>query len=286
MWMTVWYPATRPAGQLPARFVEEPIIRSAIASTWHDRVIPMSSYALLDASLPPGELRFPVILASHGVDALRIQNDERAENLASHGYVVVATDHRDNLGLVFPDGSFRSTPEGVTAVGMNNRVQDLRFMLDQVVAWSQDDPVFAGRLDLNNVGAMGFSWGGASAAEICRVDSRFRAAVLLDPGAFTSETLSQGLSVPSLTINSAGNGDLSVYNKSVSGSVWLQISSTTHESFTDIAFIISSYSTSSIWEADRTIDAYVLAFLNQHLKEQPVTFPLPGFPRVVNVRVK
>ena len=56
-------------------------------------------------SAPPlgGSNRFPVILHSHGWTCDQRFNSQRAEELASHGYIVAAVDHEDSHATVFPD---------------------------------------------------------------------------------------------------------------------------------------------------------------------------------------
>ena len=83
-------------------------------------------------------------------------------------------------------------------------------------------------------------------------------------------------------MNRDTNGDKSVFNQSGSPSYWFQISDTEHLSFASIYFTLSRYPVSGR-EAARTINAYILSFLNQQVKG--IDDPLPTeseFPRVVN----
>ena len=59
---------------------------------------------------------------------------------------------------------------------------DMSFVLDQLQALNEDDPVLAGTLDLQHVGVFGMSLGGYIAPEACNRDKRFRACLAMDSG--------------------------------------------------------------------------------------------------------
>jgi hypothetical protein len=66
----------------------------------------------------------------------------------------------------------------VAAKRVGERVQDMRFVLERLAA--EPGTVFAGRLDLARVGAMGHSLGGIAAAELCALPGSIIACVNVD----------------------------------------------------------------------------------------------------------
>jgi dienelactone hydrolase len=66
------------------------------------------------------------------------------------------------------------------------RVADARFVLDTLERLDRCDPagLFTGRLDTSRAAIFGYSFGGAVAAEACRVDERFRACIDYDGSLF------------------------------------------------------------------------------------------------------
>lgn len=105
---------------------------------------------------PAAAERFPVILFSHGLTAVRDQSQFLTRFWASHGYVVAAPDHQGNTGYDF-------NPLEMYQSGLE-RPRDLRFLLGQL--WElnrQGDWELAGRLNLNRVAATGHSLGGYTA---------------------------------------------------------------------------------------------------------------------------
>ena len=83
--------------------------------------------------------------------------------------------------------------------GVDVRIRDTRFVLDRVSAINRHGR-FAGRLDLAHIGMMGHSLGGATAAEVMRVDQRVDAALDLD-GLIMPNVVRQGLDRPLMVIN-------------------------------------------------------------------------------------
>jgi predicted dienelactone hydrolase len=156
---------------------------------------------------------YPILLFSHGLGGVRTQNTFQCQELASHGYIVVAMDHTHYAaGVVFPDG--RVSPFSLTHLGMTPEMMkqvnrdptifaaymraieqalpvvagDQRFALDQLAQLHDDDPehLFTGRLDLDHIGAFGHSQGGATAWHLCSIDPRCKAALNLDGPALGS----------------------------------------------------------------------------------------------------
>ncbi|WP_246430236.1 alpha/beta hydrolase family protein [Streptomyces rectiverticillatus] len=148
--------------------------------------------------------RRPVLLYSPGGGDPRTMGTALAEELASHGYVVVTVDHPGDAGEVeFPCALTgretvrptvlrddpRNHPELFRTL-IDTRIADTRFVLDrlaEVAAGRNPDaagralPEHLGRaLDLRRVGVYGHSAGGTTAAETMYEDRRIGAAVNLE----------------------------------------------------------------------------------------------------------
>ncbi|WP_394436385.1 alpha/beta hydrolase family protein [Streptomyces sp. SGAir0957] len=143
--------------------------------------------APLDRTVP-----HPVVLYSPGVLDPRTFGTTLTDELASHGYVVVAIDHPYDVSAVeFPDGRVATSvlprefaaaqeagPAAVTALMERTtavRVADLRFVVDTVERAFAD-----GRLRRAPVGAFGQSAGGFAALQALHDDRRLAAAGNLD----------------------------------------------------------------------------------------------------------
>ena len=123
-----------------------------------------------------------------------------AEDLASHGYVVVGFDAPYRTGMVvFPDGRvITRTPEnnpelcvGPERARCINKLlaawtADIGFVLDRLeqLSASGRSGRFTGRLDMTRVGVFGHSFGGAQAAQFCEDDSRCKAGIDIDGAPF------------------------------------------------------------------------------------------------------
>ncbi|WP_190120907.1 alpha/beta hydrolase [Streptomyces inusitatus] len=147
---------------------------------------------------PALPIRRPVLLYTPGGANPRTIGTGLAEELASHGNVVVTVDHPGEPGAVeFPDGRVRTFAltgdprEGPTfRTLLGTRLADLRFVLNQLSALATGHnpdahtrplPQDLGRaLDLRRVGVYGHSAGGAAASQALYEDRRVRAAVNLE----------------------------------------------------------------------------------------------------------
>jgi dienelactone hydrolase len=137
------------------------------------------------------DVRFPVVIFSHGMGSTGFEYTSLIEDTVSRGYVVVAIEHTGSAKVVlFPDG--RSVPfhedgprMGMQGVGIDEGAADVRFALDRLTELNAGDStkfLLAGKLDLSRVAAMGHSAGAEYAARACQLDARFKACVDLDGG--------------------------------------------------------------------------------------------------------
>ncbi|TJZ46251.1 alpha/beta hydrolase [Streptomyces piniterrae] len=163
------------------------------------------SHAGAPAAAPARSARRPVLLYTPGGGDPRTMGTGVAEELASHGYVVVIIDHPGDAGEVeFPNTTaerperirptvFRADPRRdpkIFRTVIHTRIADIRFVLDQLeVLAAGRNPDAEGRalpehldrvLDLRRVGVYGHSAGGTAAAEALYEDRRIAAAVNLE----------------------------------------------------------------------------------------------------------
>ena len=215
----VWYPAAADGSAVRAEYL--PAAWAPNAQFLGLAVDGVRAHAIENATLADSATRYPVLLMSlSGFPPLL--HSSLAEELASHGYVVVGVNHTyESAVTVFSDGRVvPASPQAVAgALGPQSgshddafrargevctvKAKDLAFVADQVGLLDAEPPGpagrFAGRLDLSRMGAFGLSFGGNAALEWCRTDPRGRAAVNLD-GALWTDVGKVGLDRPALQV--------------------------------------------------------------------------------------
>jgi dienelactone hydrolase len=288
----LWYPAIPEPGKFPNRLVDPPLARDPAWGPLIDRAPYFVSHCLRDAHSLTNGAPYPLILYSHGSGGNKEEVLEKAEDLASHGYIVVSMDHWDAFASVFPDGTVLRGPPGVselpnTAAGFEDRVRDLIFVLDQLAQWNDIDPAFAGRIDMTKVAAMGFSFGGEVAGEFGRTDERCKAVVSLEGYFAEANTLlSTGLEKPYLSFT-VRNGDSRLFARAVTNALWLEIGSSVHVNYQDFYWANLPADVPGGREIAHTVNAFILWFFDHYLKGSSAPLPmLADFPRITNPRQK
>lgn len=117
-----------------------------------------------DLYLPDGNQPVPVVIGSNGLGAGRDRFEEIAPHLASHGFAVVVPDHpgSDRQRLrEFYAGLHR---ENFDATEYLDRPQDIRFVLDDLERRNASE--LGDRLNLQQVGIFGYSFGGSTALSL------------------------------------------------------------------------------------------------------------------------
>ena len=179
-----------------------------------------------NSDVSPQQRSYPVVIMRAGASAEVWKYSTLAEDLASHGYVVVGFDapYR-TFAVVFPDGRvMRRTPENnpelCLELGAPERARcvnkllaawtgDVAFVLDRLERLNTSDASgkFTGRLDMTRVGVFGHSFGGATAAQFCHEDSRCKAGIDVD-GSLHGSVIQTGIHQPFMFLLS-GRGDFS-----------------------------------------------------------------------------
>jgi dienelactone hydrolase len=217
----IWYPAA--AGQsaatdeyLPAPLREEVErdLGAVLGGLLTRDLSKVHSHSVRNADVSPQQRTYPVVIMRAGASSEVWNYSTLAEDLASHGYVVVGFDapYRTSV-VVFPDGRvMRRTPENNAELceGQEqarrercvNRVltawiADIGFVLDRLEGLNTSDPSgkFKARLDMTRVGVFGHSLGGATALQFCHDDSRCKAGIDVDGQPFGS-VIQEGLHQP------------------------------------------------------------------------------------------
>lgn len=189
----LWYPAKADTAGQPIVYMPDADVigpqAQAIYFPFPNELIAyylkLLSHSKVNAPVSDAAANYPVILFSHANSSMYDQNVYQMEELASHGYIVVAIGHTYNsLSIRFTDGRVVNWDQRSTiSPGIYYRhTNDVRFVLDRLTDWNQDDlqGLFTAKLDLSRVGILGMSVGGVTAARSLIYDSRFKAGINMD----------------------------------------------------------------------------------------------------------
>lgn len=150
--VSLWYPTRTTAGYSLASYMPAGAAKLFVESVLGpiglaDRVDlhAVRSNAWHGAPVAVDDRPWPVILFSPGGSLPRAMGTMLVEDMASHGFIVVTIDHTYETTVVeFPDGrlAVRTLPEtdGLVKRMIDARVQDARFVLNQLELWRDGRP--------------------------------------------------------------------------------------------------------------------------------------------------
>jgi dienelactone hydrolase len=160
--------------------------------------------AAVDAAPEPGTRRWPVVVYFGGWPEDSLQNRSAICELVSRGFAVASLYYpkqRSRPLLEYTsDAAFKHTVE-LDHARARTFARDASATLDELTRLDQGtaDGRFTHRLSLRPAGILGYSFGGAVAAQATRMDPRFQVAVNLD-GRHWAEALQSGVQVPYLFV--------------------------------------------------------------------------------------
>jgi len=209
----LWYPSPRTdtkrtgtylpgAKQMDASPEVQRRVGDEFGPSWEQIVSgDLVSHTVENAPVADAPRHFPVVVFSHGLGSVGFAYTSLIEDLVSHGYAVASIEHTYTaMAVVFPNGRVvtphqEADPPGLTPEQRFQRMQasaglaitegarDEVFVLSKLAEMnSQRAHKFPleGRLDIDQVAAMGHSSGGAFATLACQMDQRFKACISLD----------------------------------------------------------------------------------------------------------
>ncbi|MDP6852866.1 MAG: hypothetical protein QF472_02830 [Candidatus Marinimicrobia bacterium] len=214
----VWYPADTAGPAIP--YIDHPHIRTGPLARRIElpefllrHIQKVQSNSVLNAELLPSEKVFPLVIFSHGLGGMRMQNTVQMEELASRGYMVVAMDHPFDANVtIFEDGSTAEFQSGlrdgadeaefweVRLPQIRTRAADVSFVLDYIQNEIDGGDLFWSQTQVKKVGVMGHSYGGATGIAAAYQDMRIAACLNLDGWMepVESNIIQNGLSIPFL----------------------------------------------------------------------------------------
>ncbi len=284
--VTFWYPADAPpAGLLPAAGLDRCLAMDTnlykfggYDPCWAPVIAALVGRSFPGVPLAAGTNRFPVVLDSHGLPAWRKLGSSNAEDLASHGYVVLAIDHPDCWATEFPDGRYLA---GNHSGDTPNRLRDMTFLLDKLAELDATDPLLAGRLDLERIGVSGGSFGGM-VVTTCKTDNRVKCVALYDATNFDPNTrLQKPLLIGLGEANYFYTADLQLFNQALTNAVLFQLHGAGHMTPCDIGWTMESPGGRAPTLA---MNACRVWFFDTYLKGETSTFPTN--PEIYNLHIK
>lgn len=118
-------------------------------------------------------------------------------------------------------------------------VRDLELLLDAVTAPSDASVPLAERVDTERIGLLGMSFGGGAITQLCKTDTRCRAAINLDGGLW-GESMREPLNVPYLALASPANRPFFEHDLLTSRAPYyaLSVDGAEHSNFTDVSAFV------------------------------------------------
>jgi predicted dienelactone hydrolase len=329
VWM--WYPATATSGAAgaaaPAEYLPAPWrsaltqYSGALMSQFLTRDLSLvRAHSTSDPEVSPEQHSYPVVVMRAGGGALTTDFTTLAEDLASHGYVVVGFDapYR-TIVVVLPDNRVvtrppADDPESLPADQLDRLANkllpmwtnDTKFVVSQLENLNTGQSgKFTGRLDTQRLGMFGHSFGGATALQFCHDDPRCKAGIDIDGAPFGS-VVQDGLTQPFMFVLSDHSREMadpgskeihanieSIYDRLPNGRLFITIRGANHFSFSDEMLVKSQYVVGllhvlgiSRLDGRRGLaitTEYVRTFFDVYLKGAPATSlerPAQPYPEV------
>lgn len=331
----IWYPAAHQTGGKTSsvfpkeksafdQYIQAYASQLRIPSMFLDYWKFYKSNSYEDLTILPAKKAYPIIIISHGEGTGRILHTSQAEYLASHGYLVAAIDHTySTIATAFPDGKVTGiAPEAMAnekdIYSSGKRMgkvwdEDINYVISKLEQLNsgKENAEFKGMLDMDHIGLIGHSFGGATAFHAVQFNPKIKAGVNMDgtlydlslpkdkikPFMFlraedfnTWTTRYREGSITDTNLKQMITSELQVMKRVLrSGGHVMYIEGTAHYNFTDFQLyskLIKLTGMTGNIEGSRSakiINEYVLDFMDQQMKGEGgdlVSRPNKSYPEV------
>jgi dienelactone hydrolase len=281
-----WYPASLKEACEPADYTS-PKTWSYFSHLLGITLPTVRTNSCLNAPVASG--RHPVVVFTHGYTGTFTDYTFLFEDLASQGFIVASVNHTyEATATEFPDGRFVTSRLGshlndswrgddkTLALASAIRLQDLRFVLNQLqrINTRTGDP-FARRLELSRIAIAGHSAGGTIALRAIEQDSRFKAVVILDGFALSSQIRST--KKPVLLMRSGSETDAvdscEVWSRLQGPHVFVNLNGAEHLTPSDALWLARGAIASGPMGSEGMVAAIrneVATFLDTYLRQGPI----------------
>jgi len=218
LWL--WYPAAAPGpadDYLPVAIrTEWRRARPALINFLTRDLAAVRAHSVRDAQVSAAQSPYPVLILRSGGSGSSLNYSSLAQDLASHGYVVVGLDMPATSNPELCAG--RRDEEACATSVMAPLIHGMGRALDRLRTLAMEDSRFEGKLDLTRVGVFGHSFGGAQAAQFCAQDSRCKAGVDVDGRPFGTVIVT-GIAVPFMFLLSDHSGEDDPVSRRIMGQI-------------------------------------------------------------------
>lgn len=191
----IWYPAVQSSrGQPTVTYdILEQFTPEQQAAIGVGTIPLLQTAAVRDAEPTRAHGKFPLIVFSHGQAAIRWQSTYYTVLLASHGYIVISTDHEGGTLYDVVRGQLQEV-----TVGLETRPDDVRVLLNRFERLKEEDPLY-GLVDLERIGVTGHSFGAITSMRVAAMDSRVK--IIVPQAPFDASVAWLGVGIPSIPMH-------------------------------------------------------------------------------------
>src|SRR5258708_23705191 len=203
-----WYPAAPRTDSRPAQYLPPSWLQAYHLQRFEQKLDRVHAHAIDEAPISGIHQSYPVLIFSPGGGQLPTHYTALLEDLASHGYIILAVAHPFITPVVvFPDGRVARWGPGFVRMEAPEIVMiqaaDLGSVADHAIREHDRNETFFAHIDPQRIGVFGHSLGGAAAAEACALDARLKAGMDLD-GTVFGNVLTTGVRQPFFLMMAAG----------------------------------------------------------------------------------
>lgn len=153
---------------------------------------PLATCSHSNPNMPPlsiSKSQYPIIIFSPGSGAPSFIYSSLIEDLASSGFIIIGMNHTPYNGVtLLPSGTIINGIDPSLLhtdidwnVALNIATQDITFLIDQLTMLNENSTSnWYKKFDLDKIGMIGHSFGGAVTVNACRNDTRIKAGIDLD----------------------------------------------------------------------------------------------------------